>query len=166
MGSNQRRKKQLLRQSLVLFSIIVTLFLIYQLVYYNIQSEKLACGTFTKDESRSPRFCMEIARTMGEKSKGLMYRKPGEMQEDQGMIFVYPEEGSNSFWMKNTYIPLDMVFLDSKMEVVGIVRNAEPLTLTPRSVNAKSQYVVEILAGLSEKWGIDKGWKLVIDKKL
>ena len=78
-----------------------------------------------------------------------------EMLDDWGMIFIYPDNGVRSFWMKNTLIPLDMIFVASTGDVVGVVVGAEPLTLDSRTVGVPSRYVVEVNAGLSEKLGID-----------
>ena len=64
---------------------------------------------------------------------GLMFRE--QMGDDEGMLFIFPTERHNSFWMRNTLLPLDMFFIDSAWNVVGVVENAEPLTESPRAVD-------------------------------
>jgi uncharacterized membrane protein (UPF0127 family) len=79
------------------------------------------------------------------------------------MLFVFPLERQNAFWMKNTYIPLDMVFLDQEMKVVGILENVPPLTEAPRSVGKPSKFVVEFGAGVTRKHGLTEGARMVVD---
>ena len=106
-------------------------------------------------------FHLELALTREEKARGLMYRE--EMLDDWGMLFVYPEEDHLSFWMENTLIALDMIFIDDEGIVVGVVKEAEPLTRTPRSVGVRSRYVLEVNAGLAERYGIGAGAKMSLD---
>jgi uncharacterized membrane protein (UPF0127 family) len=73
------------------------------------------------------------------------------------MIFLFPAESQQTFWMKNTPIPLDMIFINRDRKIVGIVEQATPFTLDPRSVNGDSQYVLEINGGLAKKYGFAKG---------
>ena len=104
---------------------------------------------------RSVPFRVEIARTEAQRSKGLMYRKT--LAPDAGMLFIFEEPAPLTFWMRNTLIPLDMIFIDDHLRVVGIVENAEPLTETGRRVQGLSRYVLEINGGLSAKLGIQPG---------
>ncbi len=97
----------------------------------------------------------EVVITMVEQARGLMYRE--ELGELEGMLFVYRRDEMRSFWMKNTLIPLDMIFIDSDRRVVGIVENAEPKTLESRSVPVASQYVLEVNGGWSERHGVGPG---------
>jgi uncharacterized membrane protein (UPF0127 family) len=87
-----------------------------------------------------------------------MFRR--ELPEDRGMVFVFPEQQIQSFWMKNTLIPLDMVFVSQDGTVVGVVENAAPLTEEPRSVGIPSLYVLEFAAGAAKKFGISSGSKV------
>ena len=102
----------------------------------------------------------EIADTPSERARGLMYRE--SLAEGTGMLFVYQRRDVHTFWMKNTLIPLDMLFLDgpphqSHISVIGIVHNAEPETLTHRSVSAPSLFVLEVPGGWARKMGISEG---------
>jgi uncharacterized membrane protein (UPF0127 family) len=100
-------------------------------------------------------FYVELAVTNQERMRGLMYRP--SMRPDWGMLFVYPVERQLSFWMRNTFIPLDMVFMTRDCRVVGVVANAEPLTETSRSVTGQSQLVLELNAGQAAQYGIEPG---------
>ena len=97
----------------------------------------------------------EVADEGEERMKGLMFRT--EMQDDHGMIFLFPRERQQSFWMKNTLIPLDMIFIKADRTILGIVENAEPETTIGRGVPGLSQFVFEINGGLSAKLGIKAG---------
>lgn len=79
------------------------------------------------------------------------------------MLFLFPSERQLSFWMKNTLIPLDMIFIKADRKVLGVVENAEPLTETSRFVEGNSQFVLEIRGGLSKALGIAAGQTVVFD---
>jgi uncharacterized membrane protein (UPF0127 family) len=98
---------------------------------------------------------VEIAAQDGERQKGLMFRK--QLADDEGMIFLFATERYNSFWMHNTLIPLDMFFIDSDWNVVGVVENAQPLTDDPRRVPKMSRYVLEVKAGFAQRHGLGAG---------
>ena len=100
-------------------------------------------------------FRVELARTEPEREKGLMYRD--HLATDAGMLFLFERPSIQTFWMKNTLIPLDMIFIGADHSVAGVVANAQPLTLTPRNVDEPSQYVLEIGGGLAARLGIRAG---------
>lgn len=100
-------------------------------------------------------FQVEIAATPEKREVGLMYRR--DMAPDHGMLFIFPGERVNSFWMKNTPIPLDMIFISRERKIVGIVHETAPFSLDGRSVSAPSQYVLEINGGLSRRYGFKAG---------
>jgi uncharacterized protein len=104
---------------------------------------------------RRVEFRVEVALTPEEHARGLMYRT--HLAADTGMIFVFDEPSVQRFWMKNTLIPLDMVFIGADRHVVGVVQNAAPETETERKVDAPSQYVLEIAGGLAAELGIHPG---------
>lgn len=95
---------------------------------------------------------VELASTDAQRQMGLMFRE--SLGENEGMLFLFPTERHNSFWMRNTLIPLDMLFLDSEWKVVGIVERAEPLTDDPRAVAKMSQYVLELNGGFAAQHGL------------
>ena len=101
---------------------------------------------------------VEIADSPAERSQGLMNRRT--LATDHGMIFMFPADDVQSFWMKNTLIPLDMIFVNSALEVVGVVADAEPMTTTPRTVDAPAAYVVEVNGGFAAANGIASGVRM------
>jgi uncharacterized membrane protein (UPF0127 family) len=100
-------------------------------------------------------FEVEVANEDRTRQRGLMFRR--QMAENAGMLFLFEEQEHLSFWMHNTYLPLDMVFITSAMRVLGVVENAEPQTDDPREVEGDSQYVLELNAGTARRHGIGPG---------
>lgn len=98
---------------------------------------------------------VEVARTPAQTQRGLMFRR--ELAADRGMLFLFARERQQSFWMRNTFIPLDMIFITSEMRVLGVVENAEPETEDPREVPGLSQFVLEVNAGFARANGIGPG---------
>ncbi len=112
--------------------------------------------------SKIEKLKVEIARTDAERSRGLMYRR--ELKEKVGMIFIMPDEVIQSFWMKNTYIPLDMIFITKDGIVESILRNVPPLSLSSRRSKGPSKFVLELLGGSADKLGITEGGKLEVNE--
>jgi len=106
-------------------------------------------------EGREITFQVEIADTPTKREMGLQYRR--ELAPDHGMVFLFPMEERQSFWMKNTPIPLDMIFISAERKIVGIVENTVPFSLDGRSVSGTSQFVLEINGGLSRRYGFKAG---------
>jgi uncharacterized membrane protein (UPF0127 family) len=106
-------------------------------------------------QGRAYAVAVEVAQNDFERSRGLMFRE--KLGLDEGMLFLFSEERLQAFWMKNTLIPLDMLFIDSQLRIVGIVENAEPQTLTQRAVARPSQYVLEVNGGWCAQKGVKAG---------
>lgn len=107
-------------------------------------------------------FSVEIADTVSKQTKGLMFRD--SLGEDEGMLFVFPEEGTYNFWMKNMLIPLDILWINQNLEVIHI-ENAASCTNDPCQVfgsNEKAKYVLEINSGATAQNGISVGSKIEI----
>ena len=103
-------------------------------------------------------FLVETARTDPEREKGLMFRQ--SLPEGHGMLFIFDKEGGYSFWMKNTLIPLDMVWMDKNKKVVYIAKNVQPCiadNCPAINPNVNAQYVLEANAGAVDKIGIETG---------
>ncbi|MGS2763932.1 DUF192 domain-containing protein [Sinomicrobium sp. M5D2P9] len=98
---------------------------------------------------------IEIADDEYKIQTGLMYRT--SMKENRGMLFIFEDEEPRYFYMKNTNIPLDIIYLDSDKKIVSIRANAEPLNEESVPSGNPAQYVLEINAGLAEKWGLQVG---------
>jgi len=108
-----------------------------------------------RGEWGSARFTVEVADTASERSQGLMNRQ--SMAKSAGMLFVYPSPRTVGFWMKNTLIPLDMIFMDATGTVQRVHENAVPLDLTMIPGGQDIQYVLEINAGMAKRFGISVG---------
>ena len=104
---------------------------------------------------------LEIADDPVERARGLMHRE--DLDPFAGMIFVFPREEEHVFWMKDTPIPLDMIFIDAQRRIVGIVENAEPYTLDPRTVGRPSLYVIEVRGGFAAAHGIEAGQEVALE---
>ena len=100
-------------------------------------------------------FQVEVADTAEKRRWGLMYRT--ELGTEEGMLFVFPKEKQQSFWMKNTPLSLDIIFIDRERRVVGIVHDTVPFSTRAVGVGVPSQYVLEVRAGLARRKGIAVG---------
>ena len=100
-------------------------------------------------------FAVEMATTEEEKTTGLMYRK--ELADGKGMLFDFSPEQEISMWMKNTYIPLDMIFIRSDGRILRIAENTEPLSTKIIPSRGLAKGVLEVIAGTAQKYGIAPG---------
>jgi len=100
-------------------------------------------------------FSVEMATTEAEREKGLMYRK--SLPEGQGMLFDFQRDQEVGFWMKNTYIPLDMIFIRGDGRILRIAENTEPLSERIVSSNGPVRAVLEVIGGTARKLGIAPG---------
>ena len=101
---------------------------------------------------------VEVASTGPQREVGLMFRK--HLDDNAGMIFVFPDAAPRNFWMHNTPIPLDMLFADAAGRVTGIVANAEPYSDKLLGVEGNAEYVLEVNGGFCAKNGIKPGDKM------
>ena len=101
---------------------------------------------------------VEIANTPMAREHGLMYRN--DLGTDAGMLFLFPREEPLQFWMKNTPLPLDMIFIDTSRTIVGIVADTRPFSTQGRGVGKPSRYVLEVHAGFCASHGIAAGDKV------
>ena len=108
-------------------------------------------------------FRLEIADTPRKQQLGLMHRK--SMPQDHGMLFVFPDERERSFWMKNTHIPLDIVYLDAGGKVVSI-KPMEPLDESSVASDAPAKYAVEVNRGAAKRAGVKVGDVLVVPQEV
>lgn len=167
MPSNQKRHRTNRRQAIFVVCVLLLFVFGYLTFAEHLASEDRVTAYFVRsDGTKTGEFHLEIAATRAERGKGLMFRKPGDMKRDEGMIFIFPKQEIQSFWMKNTYISLDMLFVNDKYEVVGVIRDVPILNDIPRKVTRPSTFVVELLAGVAKQHNISVGNTLIVDKKL
>ncbi len=98
---------------------------------------------------------IEIADDEYQTQTGLMYRH--SMPENEAMLFIFPDEQTRAFYMKNTEFSLDIIYLDSEKKIVNIQKNAKPFDETSLPSEAASMYVLEVNGGLADKWNLQKG---------
>ena len=124
--------------------------------------EKQGELTFTKQNGKSiVSIDIEIADDDSKREIGMMGR--AVMEERQGMLFIFEEEYMASFWMRNTILPLDMIFINKLGEIVTICKNTKPFSDQYYSATAPTLLVLEVNAGFTDKYGIKEGdrisWK-------
>ena len=100
-------------------------------------------------------FSVEIAENDADRAKGLMYRK--ELPEGKGMLFDFKRDQEVSFWMQNTYIPLDMLFIRGDGTILRIAENTEPLSTKLVPSGGAVRAVLEVIGGTARKFGIAPG---------
>jgi uncharacterized membrane protein (UPF0127 family) len=100
-------------------------------------------------------FTVELAANDEDRARGLMFRK--ELPEGRGMLFDFKQEQDTAFWMKNTYIPLDMIFIRADGTIRRIAANTEPLLERTVPSGGPVRYVLEVIGGTAKKLGIEPG---------
>lgn len=103
-------------------------------------------------------FSVDIAETPAQQERGLMFRK--KMNDFEGMFFIFGGDEVRYFWMRNTLIPLDIIFIDSSFVIVHVHRNAKPLDETLISSRKPARYVLEINAGKADACRIEPGGRV------
>jgi hypothetical protein len=111
------------------------------------------------------RFTVAIADDDATRARGLMFVE--EMPDDEGMLFIFPDERMRSFWMKNTRIPLDIIYIDRDLEIVSISADTPPCRSRNRRCpsypsTGPAQYVLEINGGLAAEYGIEPGDRIEV----
>ena len=115
-------------------------------------------GTLTFTDSLNnaiTKIDLEISDSDYDRQLGLMFRKSMEM--NQGMLFIFPEQEMQSFWMRNTYISLDMIFVNADKKIVTIHKNTKTLSDQSYASTEPAQYVVEVAAGFADKYSLKVG---------
>ncbi len=113
----------------------------------------------TSDGQFISKIDVEIADDDTERATGLMYRN--KLAESQGMLFIFPIEDMRSFWMHHTVLSLDMIFVNSKKEIVTILKNTVPFSDEGHPSSKAAKYVVEVNAGYTDKFNLNVGDKIV-----
>lgn len=98
---------------------------------------------------------IEIADTDYDIQTGLMYRST--MEPNQGMLFVFDDEEERFFYMKNTQIPLDIIYIDANKKIVSFQKNAKPFNETSLPSHVPAKYVLEVNAGMADAWSLKEG---------
>jgi len=109
----------------------------------------------------APRLEVELMLTNEHRARGMMYRRG--IADDKGMLFAWSDPTIQAFWMHNTCIPLDLLFIDREGFVAGIVENAPTLNDDSRSIDCPVPYVLEVAAGWSRRHGVAAGQSVDIE---
>ena len=137
------------------FKFIYLIFNFFLISFYTFSNEKIDVSIYNKNIT----FKVEVAKTIEERRTGLMYRK--KLLNNEGMLFIFPREKIIQLWMKNTYIPLDVIFISENKVIVDIKKNMEKLSETIVKSKVKSKYALEFNAGLINKLDIEIGDKVL-----
>ena len=140
------------------FKFIYLIFNFFLISLYTFSNEKIEVSIYNKNIT----FNVEVAKTIEERRTGLMYRK--KLLNNEGMLFIFPREKIIQLWMKNTYIPLDVIFISENKVIVDIKKNMEKLSETIVKSKVKSRYALEFNAGLINKLGIEIGDKVLFNE--
>ena len=108
------------------------------------------------------RLDIEIADNEYETATGLMYRS--SMEPEQGMLFIFDDVAMRSFYMKNTQFPLDIIFLDEENRIVSFQKDAQPFNENGLTSKVPAKYVLEVNAGMADKWSLDLGDRIIFER--
>ena len=140
------------------FKFIYLIFNFFLFSFYTFSNEKIDVSIYNKNIT----FNVEVAKTIEKRRIGLMYRK--KLLNNEGMLFIFPREKIIQLWMKNTYIPLDVIFISENKVIVDIKKNMEKLSETIVKSKVKSRYALEFNAGLINKLDIEIGDKVLFNE--
>jgi uncharacterized membrane protein (UPF0127 family) len=149
--------KMFLEITLIIFIVIVVFFLSFSFAKNILAPDikKYSIGSVCFKERC---FKVELAETRTQRDRGLMNRK--ELDRNEGMLFIFEKEGIYPFWMKNTFIPLDIIWIDSNNKIVYIGQNVQPCKslICPSIVpSGKAKYVLEVNAGICKEINLRVG---------
>ena len=140
------------------FKFIYLIFNFFLISFYTFSTEKIDVSVDNKNIT----FNVEVAKTIEERRIGLMYRK--KLLSNEGMLFIFPHEKIIQLWMKNTYIPLDVIFISKNKVIVDMKKSMEKLSETIIESKVKSKYALEFNAGLVNKLDIKIGDKILFNE--
>ncbi len=142
-----------INKKIAILGLIILIFIFYMLIENKTSDKKINKTCFN-----NLCFNVEIADSEEERKKGLMFRE--FLDKDYGMLFILPNKGKYYFWMKNTSIPLDIIWIDDNIKVINIKENALPCTTNNCEIFSSEKealYVLEINGGLIKEYNIKVG---------
>ncbi len=111
------------------------------------------------DTSQTKRIAIEVADTPEERNRGLMDRR--NLPDSTGMLFIFENSGQQNFWMKNTYIPLDIIYVNASKQIVKIHKYATPHSIDSYPSEKEALYVVEVNGGFTDQYKIQEGDRIL-----
>ncbi|WP_337872532.1 DUF192 domain-containing protein [Ignavibacterium sp.] len=165
---NQKKQKKFSVNQILIVSIVVVIagYLIFN-NFINNPKQEMEYYTFSKEGELvfsdslgniKTKIDIEISDDDYQRQLGLMNRK--EMKENEGMLFIFPRQDWLSFWMRNTLISLDMIFVNENKQIVTIHKNTKILSDSSYASTSPARYVVEVIAGFTDKYNIQVGDKI------
>ncbi|MEJ5261831.1 MAG: DUF192 domain-containing protein [Ignavibacterium sp.] len=165
---NQKKQKKFSVKQILIVSVVVIIagYLIFN-NFINNPKHEMEYYTFSKEGELvfsdslgniKTKIDIEIADDDYQRQLGLMNRK--EMKENEGMLFIFPRQDWLSFWMRNTLISLDMIFVNENKQIVTIHKNTRILSDSSYPSTRPARYVVEVIAGFTDKYNIQVGDKI------
>jgi len=163
---SQIQKRQLYLGIFFLIVAVIALILIIVLpdnktMEYSVPQPKFAkegiAAFYSKDGAEKCSFDIEIADTPETLTNGLMYRD--SMAVNKAMLFIFDKSEQRSFWMKNTYLPLDIIYISEDSTIVSVSENTTPFSEQTVMSKGPALYVLEINAGLYKQFGLETGDK-------
>jgi uncharacterized protein len=149
-----RRNGEAVKRKFIFFLILYSLFLLL-----SCQNKTGPTVEIITQNQKSVWVTVEIADTPDTEEQGLMYRE--SLPENAGMLFFMPNEKIQNFWMKNTKVPLDIIFIFSDWKIGGFVEHTQPYSEANISIDKPTKYVLEVNAGFCKKHGIQPGDKII-----
>ncbi len=163
----QKKTKYSRKFWVIVLAAVIVIGAVFLLKSNRTESDMPSAPTFTKqgeltilnrEDKPIVTIDIEIADDDGKREVGMMGRR--SMEERQGMLFILAGEQMASFWMKNTIIPLDMLFIDKTGNIVTICRNTTPFSEQSYSATAPVIFVLEVNGGFADKYGVKEGDKI------
>lgn len=164
MGSNERKRRLFKRQVIGILGALVLLAVVLQWYISLPDFSKEARLRFSTAAGYTRDFVLKVAADDGQRTKGLMFVR--ELPDGEGMLFIWPGEEPRSFWMKNTIVPLDIIFAAADGTVLNVAAHTKPFSEEGVPSAGAAKYVVELVAGSAKKYGIETGSKLEILSEL
>lgn len=143
------------RPFFIFFILVNILSILHTTTFLNAQTKPSLSPLYVLNKKRCIKFSVEIAKTSQEIEKGLMFRK--SMNLNQGMLFIFPNVQQAGMWMKNTFIPLDMLFVDKDGIIQKIQHQATPFSQKIIRTTMPVQFVIEINGGIAKQLDINVG---------
>jgi uncharacterized membrane protein (UPF0127 family) len=166
MGTNARKHRRFWFQLLFLVALCFGSGIAYQpLSQWYQDRDKSDLEILSEQGLTLKRYKVEVVDTPESRARGLMGRQAGELARHQGMFFIFPDASPRSFWMKNTYIALDIIYFDADCKLISLHQNVPPLNELPRPSGGPAQYVLELIAGTSSMDGLAVGQRCKLSRK-
>ena len=157
MGTNKKWRSANARQIIWLICVVFSVCIgIWAYMSYAQSGRRVVVSFSPNGGQQSPLYNLEVADDDRLRAKGLMFRKPGDLADNEGMFFAFPEEKKHTFWMKNTYIPLSIAYINEHGQIVSI-HDMQPHDVSSVCSLAPAMYALETKQGWYQEQKIKIG---------